>query len=147
MDNNILAFGRDAQLRRTRAEDHLSFTLTHNLVVFDSENLFGSNWSGSKSNFVVDSNIYWRVGGKPFGFPEGRDLASWQGTGQDTHSFVVDPLFVNLQKDDFRLQAGSPAGKIGFVPWDASTAGPRKGALTDLPMPTITPAFVAPSAH
>ncbi len=144
VDNNILAFGRDAQLRRTRAEDHLSFTATHNLVVFDGETLLGSNWSGTTSNFVLDNNLYWHVGGKPITFPNGQTLSDWQATGHDVHSFVADPLFMNAEKNNFHLHNGSPAERIGFKPWDLEAVGPRKGALTDLPTPPITPGFVAP---
>lgn len=144
VDNNILAFGRDAQMRRTRAEDHLSFTATHNLVLYDAETLLGGNWSGTQANFKLDNNLYWRIGAKPVIFPDGRTLAAWQAAGQDAHSLVTNPLFVNFEKDDFRLQSASPVAKIGFTPWDQGNVGPRKNALTDLPVPGITAGFPTP---
>ena len=44
------------------------------------------------------------------------EWASWQATGNDVHSVVADPLFVNAEMDDYRLQPGSPAFKLGFKP-------------------------------
>jgi len=40
--NNIFAFARDHQLQFTRPEEHLSFTFTRNIVIWES----GQLWSG-----------------------------------------------------------------------------------------------------
>lgn len=39
---------------------------------------------------------------------------SWQLEGQDRHSVIADPMFVDLKKGDFRLKPESPALKLGF---------------------------------
>jgi hypothetical protein len=100
---------------RTRAEDHLSFTLERNIVLFDQAPLLGSNWSGN--NYRLDNNLYWG-GGKPFDFA-GITLANWRAKGQDVHTILEDPLFRDPAKGDYRLKPGSPARIVGFVPFEA----------------------------
>jgi hypothetical protein len=120
--NNIFAFAREGQLMRSRAEPHTSFTFERNVVYFRDAPLFAKNWTGDK--FVVDHNLYWEAGGKPIPFPGGT-LKDWQARGHDRRSLIADPLFMDPDKGDFRLKPGSPAGKVGFVPFDYSTAGVR----------------------
>ena len=54
---------------------------------------------------------------------------SWQATGQDQHSIVADPLFVNAEKDDYRLKPESPAFKLGFQPIPVERIGPYQDEL------------------
>lgn len=113
--NNILAFGIEAQLMRTRPEPHQSFTIERNIIVWRDGPLFGSNWSGVPGqNFVLKNNLYWNVAGKQ---PELGE--------KDTTSKLADPGFVNAEKDDFRLKPGSPALMLGFVPFALEGFGPR----------------------
>jgi hypothetical protein len=133
--NNILAFGGEHQLQRTRTEEHISFSFERNIVFWDNESpLMGSNWKDN--NFRNDYNLYWNSAGKTVTFPGGLSLADWQTTrSQDTHSLIADPLFVDTAKGDWRLKAESPALKLGFKPFDYTQAG-RKGPLVltkDLP--------------
>ena len=53
----------------------------------------------------------------------------WQAQGQDQHSVVADPLFVDPAKDDYRLKPGSPAFKLGFKPIPVEKIGPYKSEL------------------
>jgi hypothetical protein len=124
--NNIFAFGEEAQLMRTRAEDHLSFTLERNIILYDNRPLLGSNWSGS--NYRLTRNLYWNLGSEPVRFL-GATLADWQSKGQDTGSLIADPGFTAPRRGDFRLKADSPAARIGFVPIDLSRTG-RQAAGT-----------------
>jgi len=127
--NNILAFGREHQLARTREEPHISFSFTNNIVYFNSGDVLGQNWTNNQ--YVMDWNIYWdaRPGFRPedlrFG---GATLAQWRERGHDAHSIVADPLFVAPDRDDFRLRPGSQALKLGFKSVDLRTVGvrPRK---------------------
>ena len=38
----------------------------------------------------------------------------WQTAGMDSNSAIADPQFKNAAKDDYHLQPGSPALKLGF---------------------------------
>ena len=126
--NNIFALARDHQLQRTRVEPHISFSFETNIVYFDSGVLLAGDWSGD--NFIMDSNLYfdsrqearkdpdaWKFGGQA--------LQEWRRRGKDLRSLVADPLFGDVNQDDFRLQPGSPAGRVGFQPIDLTGVGPR----------------------
>jgi hypothetical protein len=53
----------------------------------------------------------------------GMDLPAWQKLGYDQHSVIADPLFMDAENNDYRLQPDSPAHEIGFKPFDFSKAG------------------------
>ena len=121
--NNVLAFATEQQLQRTRSEPHTSFTFERNIVYWDNDSpLLGSNWKDN--NFKMDNNVYWQAVGKPILFPGGLTLDTWrEERGQDQHSIVADPLFVDPQRGDFHLKPDSPALKVGFQPFDDTKAG------------------------
>lgn len=110
--NNIFAFAKTAQLQRTRKEDHLSFTFERNIVIFSEGSLLYGNWD---QNFKMDYNVYWNTKGESIAFA-GVSFEDWQKNGQDVHSLVADPKFVDPENGDFRLREGSPALKVGFQP-------------------------------
>lgn len=123
--NNIFAFGRDAQIRRTRAEDHLSFTFERNLVYWDRGTLLDGNWSNLNVKF--DSNTYWHVGGEDFNFGK-RTWDEWRKAGMDEHGRIKDPGFADPGHGDFHLKEGTEKELAGFVPFDLSSFGPRPRA-------------------
>lgn len=49
---------------------------------------------------------------------------TWLAMEQDRNSIVADPLFVNPDKDDYRLKSDSPAFKLGFKPIPFDKIGP-----------------------
>ena len=111
---------------RTRPEPHVSFIFTNNIVYFDSGNLLGSDWSND--HYVMDGNVYFdaRPGASldMVKFASGT-LEQWRQRGHDTNSIIADPLFVDPQNYDFRLQPDSPALNLGFKPIDLRAAGVR----------------------
>ncbi len=122
--NNIFAFGGEAQVMRSREEEHQSFRFENNIVYWSDAPLLGSNWSNN--HFLMNKNIYWRTDGKPVDF-KGLSLADWQKKGHDLNSLIADPMFLNPLKDDFSLKPNSPAIKLGFKPIDLSKVGRIKG--------------------
>jgi hypothetical protein len=59
------------------------------------------------------------------GLPGVQSFADWKKRGLDANSITADPLFVDLENDDFSLKPDSPAFKVGFKPIDLSKVGLR----------------------
>ena len=139
--NNILAFGTQHQIQRTRTEEHISFFFERNIVYWDNDGpLLGSNWRDD--NFRMDRNLYFNAAGKPVTFPGGLTFRQWQEKrGQDLHSIIADPLLVDPGSDDYRLKPDSPALKLGFKPFDVSKAGRQKPLRFTKNLPPVPRAF------
>lgn len=122
--NNVFAFSEERQVKRSRAEEHLSFTFEKNIVVFDRGEMLGGIWTGTPQNFLLRNNLYWDYSLRPVTFPlKAQTMAAWQQSGQDLGSAIADPLFENPSARDFRLKAGSPALAMGIASIDVSTMG------------------------
>jgi hypothetical protein len=109
-------------------------------VFWDNDSpLLGSNWKDN--NYKLDYNLYWHAG-KPVRFVDGMTLEEWQEErGQDEHSMIADPLFVDPAADDFRLRPNSPALDLGFKPFDYSKAGRRLPLVLTKDLPEVPSAF------
>lgn len=136
--NNIFAFADLYQFKRSRAEEHRSFTFERNLVVFDRGETMGGVWTGTTANYLLRDNFYWDYSARPVTFTAKKlTLAEWQKTGQDAGSVVADPLFVDAAKRDFRLRPESPALARGFKPIDTN----RMGVTGDAAWQTLARTF------
>ncbi len=125
--NNIFALGDSQQLSRTRAEPHKSVFFENNIVYWKSGVLFDGHWKDkTTSTFDADWNLYFNPG-KPLNAVlfNGYSWPEWQQSGKDRHSLYTDPLFVDAEKYDFRLQADSPVFRLGFQNINMDNVGPR----------------------
>jgi hypothetical protein len=119
--NNIFAFSQQHQLQATRVEEHLSFTFEHNIVYWKTGPLLAGPWTQVKIN--MNDNCYWNAAGAKIDFA-GLALGDWRAKyNHDANSIIANPLFADPDKYDFHLEEGSPASKIGFVPFDYTRAG------------------------
>ena len=125
IQNNIWALGEESAIERSRLEAHDSIIFRRNVVYLEEGVVLGRNWQEPKA--VFESNLYFDPKRKKLDFG-GRTFKQWQALGMDGGSVVADPKFVNPGKYDFRLRKSSPAFKLGFLPIDLSSMGPRAEA-------------------
>ncbi len=139
--NNILAFGIQQQVQRTRTEEHTSFFFERNIIYWDNQSpVYGSNWRDD--NFDTDHNVFFNAGGHPVVLYDGMDLKTWQAKRKkDVNSIIADPGFAAPQEGDFSLPADSPALQTGFVPFDVSTAGRTAPPVLTVDLPPVPKTF------
>ncbi len=152
--NNIFATFEKSGVWRSRVENHTTIIVTNNVFWWTnaaSQIVRGGRSSGKVTDLVMDGNLYWCTGvissNAFFGLP----LAAWRADGHDGASRVGDPLFRDPLHGDWRLEAESPALKMGFVPWDWTQAGVLKSdaawraeAMDDTRYPPLRDAPPAP---
>ena len=149
--NNILAFGGKGQMQRCREDRPCHYIAEGNIVYADIQDMLGGVWKSG--DWKVGRNVYWSTAGEPTF--KGMDFAEWTVKGNDAGSIVADPLFVDAENGDFRLQPGSPALKLGFKPIDLSQTGlygdddwvnlPKQyqnRPLNNIPPPVVPPFLV-----
>jgi hypothetical protein len=117
---NIFAQGRDAQLMRTKVEEHQSFTFENNVVYWTS----GSLIENGPSHVTFNHNLYGPISGGDFR-ASGMTWAQWRAAGMDVNSAVADPMFTDPESGDFSMKSGSPVEKMGLKIPTLSAVGPR----------------------
>jgi len=70
----------------------------------------------------LDYNVYWDTSDPEIKFA-GMSFKKWQAKGQDIHSIIADPMFVDAEGFDFRLKPESPAFNLEFKQIDTSENG------------------------
>jgi len=116
--NNVLAFGRDAQVHLGRQDKESSLTFVNNIVYCREGARFIR-----MSTLAADKNVYFSTGDEPMTFPRHLTFEQWQAKGYDKGSAIADPRFVDPENYDFRLRPESPALKLGFKRIDLSKVG------------------------
>ncbi|MFZ4766195.1 MAG: right-handed parallel beta-helix repeat-containing protein, partial [Roseimicrobium sp.] len=160
--NNIFAYCGMAGLSRGKQDQEGKFTheanlYTRNIVYMEHPVMACGDVKPPMSAF--DHQLYWNrknpgkavfIDGRADGGgarPSDDSDATGRELGQDQSSVAADPGFVNPEQRDLRLKPGSPAEKIGFVPFDFSDAGlygdpawtARPAKLTHRPLETVEP--------
>ncbi|MFZ5832748.1 MAG: right-handed parallel beta-helix repeat-containing protein [Planctomycetota bacterium] len=141
--NNILAFSREAQVQRSREDLPNSVIFERNIVYSDNDQMLIRAWRNG--DYQVDHNLYWSTSPATPLFDQ-RDFREWQATsGQDQHSLLADPKFVDAANRDFRLQPDSPAFQVGFEPFPLTGFGLYGDpAWVERPLKVKRPEFVLP---
>lgn len=132
--NNVFAmsYGKAPFMFGWRADA----AIIRNIFYYPWGSVYGDNANKILKDWFrqCDSNLYWRVGGRPVTFQalgtskvantNLLDFAAWKtATGLDAHSLVSDPLFTDPLNGDFTFKDASVAESIGFTPVDWSVAG------------------------
>ena len=75
---------------------------------------------------TMNNNTYWSVKQKNnITFPDNYTINQWNSEGKDIQYAIADPMFVDPEKYNFKLQNDSPAFKLGFKQIDTSNVGPN----------------------
>lgn len=124
IENNIFAEGTGQQIlfavRDTFCEKN---RLVKNIFYFSAPSAALYKQLGQWRPQVlseVDGNLFWHAQGATFFnnspvTPLG-ELKRWQATGIEPNSAVLNPGLIDPARDNFQLQAGSPALQKGFQP-------------------------------
>lgn len=120
IQNNILIESAERQVALTRAEAHRSFTFERNIIIWKTGQSITGPWD--KAITTTSNNCWFHAAGAPVLF-HGKPLAEWQAAGHETGSVIADPRVSADGRGGFRVDPGSPALALGFVPFDSSKAG------------------------
>lgn len=118
IENNIFAFGYYYQVQYTRAEPHVSFSFKHNIILQDKGITLAGAWE--RGNLDMDCNLYWHLSGTPkFGKYTAKEWIKLK----EPHSIIANPMFKDVQADNYEFVSLKAARKIKFKPFDYSKAG------------------------
>ncbi len=134
LDNNVFVGSRKCQINYQNPSDlrHENIRFDHNIVYCTKPGGHLFSVSGKRSLPVEsDYNLIFSTVGCVLndpvitGLPEVQSIKDWRKIGLDTHTITADPLFVDLEHDNYRLRSESPAFKIGIKAIDLSHVGLR----------------------
>lgn len=134
LENNVFVGSRQCQINYQNPEhlSHENVRFVRNIIYCTEPSGHLFSVSGERSLPVEsDYNVIFSAIGcvlnDPIikGLPGVQSFADWRARGLDEHTITADPLFVDLENDDYSLRPGSPAFKVGFVPVDVTAVGLR----------------------
>ena len=97
------------------------FTMRNNITYSREEaSLIQPYFEGKMEHNRIDRNLYYTEYNPKVAQSRLKEL---QVLGLEKNGMAADPMFVNLDKQDFRLKPGSPALKMGFHQLDVNKMG------------------------
>lgn len=122
--------------------DNTEDVLRRNIFVNTSgETVFEAIHAKPSQVKEIDSNLYYIASGEPAivflkgqvedGYSSKMTIPEWQQKGHDVNSVVSDPLFVNLELGNYKLNKNSPAFKLGFKEFALDNFGVSKPAFVE----------------
>lgn len=108
---NVFANNRIQQIQATRVEEHTSFFFNNNVIYYSEGESLKGPWDRIKVE--SENNIYWNSKNEPVTI-KNKPLAEWQKSGKEKGSVILDPLFIEPEKDNFQVKESSPALKLGI---------------------------------
>ncbi len=127
IENNVFVNGDLSLIKLSNPKDqnHENIKISRNIFYYKKTDVDLFYISGDRSvPEISDNNIFWNPAGciwlNPviWGIRQASYFKEWQVLGFDTHSIVKDPLFIDIENDDYSLKPKSPAFKVGFQPID-----------------------------
>ena len=114
------------KLTKPKTQAHENIEIVKNIFYFNKLDVDLFYLTGNRSlPGISDNNVFWNSAGciwlNPviWGVGQVAYLKDWQALGFDQHSAVKDPLFEDLEHDDYSLKPRSPALKLGFKQIDS----------------------------
>ena len=135
--NNVLALGHNDQIQISQPKKSGPLTIERNLFYWREGNFLKGK---PHAQVVFRNNLLWQAGAAgPLKLRGAWTLDALRQ--RDPGLVVADPLFVDPEHGDFRLRPGSPADRIGFEPFDISTAGRLTKIARTAALPAVPRAF------
>jgi hypothetical protein len=108
----------------SRIERNILVSRRKDYPIYTQKLVYGTGGEPRLRDCQADYNLYYCTEDPAWAK---KHLQTEQAFGVERHSISADPLFVNLEKGDLRLQPESPAWKLGFQKIDLTSIGLRPG--------------------
>lgn len=130
---NLIVDCGEGGVRRSKEEEHNSFTFEQNVVVNTTGHFLHSNWKNR--NVQLNKNLYFSNAPQPWRWGMWK-WAAWQELGYDKDSLLADPLLVDRSQPQQGFQINSPVYReLGWwpdrsQPRPLADTGPRSAVVS-----------------